>query len=208
MLSKYPITYAQFQAFIDAKDGFTDERWWQDLFMKNQAMFPQRYKYGNHPRDNVSWYQAVAFCRWLTFSYHKADLLLRNYEIRLPSEQQWEIAARMPDNRVYPWGMNYSTNAANLGQIGMTSTVGIYPQGQNNDGIEDMAGNVWEWCINDYYDASSTSTSSDRRKALRGGAWVNSTEKYLRSTSRNHCVPYATTDYIGFRVCAVKHYAS
>ncbi len=106
-ISRYPVTYAQFQAFVEAEDGFSNPRWWDELGADDEHKREpgeQRFKFLNHPRNNVSWYDAVAFCRWLN------DKL--GYEVRLPTEQEWEKAARGTDGRIYPYCRNM-VNALN-----------------------------------------------------------------------------------------------
>ncbi len=152
-ISRYPITYAQFQAFVDAPDGFRDPRWWEGLAADEdhrRAPDEQRFKYANHPREDVSWYDAVAFCRWLSDKLGES--------VSLPTEQEWEKAARGRDGREYPWGNGYLAGYANINEtmgdagptyLGMTSAVGAYPQGASPYGVMDMSGNVWEWCLNE-----------------------------------------------------------
>jgi hypothetical protein len=76
-ISKYLITYSQFQVFVDDPHIYNDDRWWEGINEKyrKQVVAEQRNKYGNYPRDNVSWYQAVAFTRWMNVQYHEKDLL-------------------------------------------------------------------------------------------------------------------------------------
>ncbi len=81
-ISRYPITNIQYQTFID-DGGYQNERWWQDL--KKPDAEESQWHHANRPRTDVNWYEAVAFCRWLSAQ--------RNYKIQLPSEQQWEKAA-------------------------------------------------------------------------------------------------------------------
>src|SRR5262249_37558525 len=93
-ISRYPITYRQFQALIDAEDGFRNAAWWKGLHQESKEQQQggpgdQAFKYWNHPRERVSWYDAVAYCRWLS-----AKL---GTEITLPTEQEWEKAARWTD---------------------------------------------------------------------------------------------------------------
>src|SRR5690606_20791550 len=135
-ISRYPITYAQFQAFLDAPDGFYHPGWWDGLAAndddKAQPGEPD-FPYANHPREHVSWYGAVAFCRWLT-----AKL---GYEVRLPTESEWEKAARGTDGRIYPYGDEYDVAKANIGEtgIGQTSAVGLFPDGASPYGALDMS---------------------------------------------------------------------
>ncbi|NJL94434.1 MAG: formylglycine-generating enzyme family protein [Anaerolineae bacterium] len=92
----YPITYAQFQAFIDDPEGLVDDRWWQGLAepARFRRPFEQAFPYANHPREMVNWYQAIAFCRWFSHRlggpYALDDVLA--WKVRLPTEQEWEKA--------------------------------------------------------------------------------------------------------------------
>ena len=165
-IARYPVTNAQYQAFIDA-GGYRDERWW-----KGPA---ERVFYGptepnwtqpNRPRTVVSWFQAVAFCRWLS-----AQLGL---EIRLPTEIEWEKAARGTDGREYPWGDGYRPGFANVDEteanagsssLAQTTAVGVYPHVASPCGARDLAGNVWEWCINDLDDNAGIERKSDADRA-------------------------------------------
>jgi hypothetical protein len=140
-IARYPITYRQFQAFIDAEDGFHNSQWWQGLAADAEhkaAPDEQWFKYWNHPRENVSWWDAVAFCRWLS-----AKL---GYAVRLPTEQEWEKAARGTDGREYPYEGEFDAAKGNTHETGIrqTSAVGIFPDGASPYGVLDMSGNVEE----------------------------------------------------------------
>jgi formylglycine-generating enzyme required for sulfatase activity len=197
-ISRYPITNAQFQAFIDA-GGYNSEEWWRDI-VKVQPVEPH-WKLANRPRETVSWYEAVAFCRWLGQSLR--------VDIRLPTEQQWEKAARGEDGREYPWGDGYLAGAANINEtvdnIGpnnqdQTTAVGLYPQGGSPSGGQDMSGNVWEWCLNkDNTQASVETDSSGDERVLRGGSWLGSPED-ARSALRFRFYPGFQDGNFGFRV--------
>jgi hypothetical protein len=204
-VSRYPITYAQFQAFIDAPDGYQNTAWWHGLWWSGLAeqqptLWEQAFKFGNHPRENVTWYDAVAFCRWLS---SKSD-----YEVRLPTEQEWDKAARGTDGREFPWGNQYVLGYANMDEswremgphnLRMTSAVGIYPLSHSPYGVEDACGNVWEWCLNKYDDTEVTTVEGAFARVLRGGSWgdlIFPTEWMIRY---GHYPSYR--DYgIGFRV--------
>jgi hypothetical protein len=207
-IARYPITYKQFQAFLDMPDGFNHDAWWQGLTKKyqKQEMREQYFKYWNHPRETVSWYQAVAYCRWLS-----AKL---GYEVRLPTEQEWEKAARGTDGREYPWGNEYIPGYANINEtdqtnltgyyyIRQTTDVGMYLQGASPYGVLDISGNIWEWSLNEYENPENIEISSNAPRVLRGGSWSNS-GNYARCVSRYKYYPYSKYLNIGFRiVCSV-----
>ncbi len=169
-IAKYPITYAQYQAFVKAKDGFENLEWWKGIpkEYQKQELKEQNQKWSNHPRDNVSWYQAVAFTRWLTAHYRTSNLLGLAEEIRLPTEWEWHWAAQGgSEQRKYPWG-EWKEGYANTKEanIRRTVAVGTYPQGAALCRAEDMSGNIWEWCANKPY-------AKIYARAVRGGSFYN-----------------------------------
>ncbi|MCA9993295.1 MAG: SUMF1/EgtB/PvdO family nonheme iron enzyme, partial [Anaerolineales bacterium] len=206
-LARYPVTYAQFQCFVDAPD-FGAERWWQGMPGYAQGLGEQAFPFTNHPRERVSWYQAMAFGRWLTARLHAGELPtgeltgdVRRYEITLPHEYEWEVAARWPNSnaadRLYPWGPEFDAAKANTaeGGIGQTTAMGIYPAGKNAAlGLYDLSGNVWEWCRNKYDNPDDEAVDgSDAWRVLRGGSWASSADGacaayrvYATSAGRPH----------------------
>ena len=190
LMDKYEVTVEQYAAFLQAKwiDRPTD---WKTM---NQSSHQKR------PVANVDWADADAYCRWVGK--------------RLPTEAEWEKAARGTDHRLYPWGNESPTRVyANLGKETWSnhwalSTVGSYEDGKSPYGIYDMAGNVWEW-VSDWYDPNYYKTSPAQNptgpptgdhKVIRGGSW-GSGEKDLRSTDRNVHLPSFRGLGTGFR-CA------
>lgn len=207
-ISRYPVTNSQFQAFIDA-GGYSDERWWQDL-IKPEPQVPH-WKQANRPRETVNWFEALAFTRWLSAQ--------RGYPITLPTEQQWEKAARGTDGRVYPWGDEYRSGFANVNEtfqktgpyyLNETSAAGIYPQGKSPYHCVDMAGNVWEWCVNkqhhpDLHPGLIMPEHSNEWCALRGGSW-NGRPGFACASLRNWGGPDYRGLFFGFRVVCLSPY--
>jgi hypothetical protein len=201
-IARYPITNAQFQCFIDDK-GYESDDWWEGL--DRPAPERPRWAYANHPRETASWYEAVAFCRWLDVKLRARGDVAQEWKVRLPTEQEWEKAARGIDGREFPWG-KFESGRANLDEslgeegpfrLGQTSAVGIYPQGVSPHGALDMAGNVWEWCADEY---DQTDRSEERPRVLRGGSWY----RYrldCRAAYRAHAHPGLRNAILGFRLC-------
>jgi len=196
-MAKFPITYAQFQAFVDAPDGYRYPEWRKnpdlaDWFGKDGTRWPQRWDLANRPRENVTWPEAVAFCRWLTAQAHTHPELLpdasllpkleQGWSIRLPTEQEWVKAARGFDDRMFPWGgQEYKVGYANVDEtedktvphnLQETSPVGMYPHAASPFGVEEMSGNVWEYCLNKYNEPADLNLAGDDWRAMRGGSWV------------------------------------
>ncbi|MFM7172990.1 MAG: formylglycine-generating enzyme family protein, partial [Caldilinea sp.] len=128
-----------------------------------------------HPVVYVSWEDAAAFCAWLGEQ--------ENATIRLPTEAEWEKAARGTEGREYPWEGPFDKTLCNMDETGIegTSPVGIFPAGESPYEVAEMAGNVWEW-VNDRYDRRYYSVSPAKnpqgpakgdRRVLRGGSWFD-----------------------------------
>lgn len=145
-LSKYPVTVMQYQAFVRASDGFSDDRWWSSNGLDwRRHNSPAQGGPGvpeNGPQAGITWYEAQAFCNWASYRHGEP--------IRMPTEAEWEWAARGPKAWLYPWGDQPRSEMANTleGGIGRPCTVGCFesltPWGAN--GPCDLIGNVWEWC--------------------------------------------------------------
>jgi len=206
-IARHPVTCIQFQSFLSAPDGFGRDEWWNKFIPKyqKQEVARQRFQFANHPCDNVSWYQAVAFCRWLSTKL--------GYEVRLPTEQEWEKAARGTDGRKFPWGNTYVSGFANIDEtiqyatvgsyhLRHTTAAGMYPQGASPYGVMDMAGNVWEWCLNEYSYPENIEVLGIATRVLRGGVWHLSVD-FAHCSYRDWSSPRYGYDYLGFRlVCA------
>ena len=156
-MSKYPITYAQYEAFIHAADGYFNPAWWQRADPHREPA-EQRWPIPDHPREHVNWYEAVAFCRWLSHRLGRT--------IRLPTEQQWQRAAEGDAGRAYPWGERYDdTSLANTREraLGHTTPVTQFAKGVSQFGVFDMGGNVWEWCLNSYSIRAGSAPMPEKR---------------------------------------------
>ncbi len=180
-VAQYLTTYSQFQAFAEASDGFADERWWvgfPDKYVK-QSLSAAVAQYDNYPRDSVSWYQAVAFTRWLDAKYRQHGLFAqfsdRNWQLRLPTEQEWQwLAQNGNEARQYPWGEWDEQPRANTSEAGIgdrSTAVGMYPHGAAVCGALDVAGNLYEWCANNHGDPEIIDATNTSYKVLRGGAF-------------------------------------
>lgn len=213
-IGKYPVTNAQYRRFVD--DGAYTEKWrvcwtdagwqWRD---KNAVEKPSylddpQWNLDNHPVVGVSWYEAVAYCNWLT----QTDPHKRKF--RLPTEAEWEKSARGTDAREYPWGKDFDPRRANTveNRIQRTTAVGLFALGESPYHAQDMAGNVWEWCSSvGYYkykkqgpeEDGSESLEGEERRSLRGGSWFDDRD-LARCADRNWSDPVSRYYSIGFRV--------
>ena len=187
-ISKYEATFAQYDRFCSetGRQKPSDAGWG-----RNQR-----------PVINVSWHDSKAFCDWL--SNRTGD------DVHLPTEAQWEKAARGTDQRKYPWGNSApnSSRANYQDDHRKTMPVGSYPGGASYYGVHDMAGNVWEWCADwwdeNYYRYSPSENpqgpSSGTERVERGSAWCSS-DVGLRTSFRAHSKPSRYNYTIGFRIC-------
>ncbi len=187
-LDKYEVTNAQYKAFLQS-NGHPPPRYWND----------NRFNQPDAPVVGVTWYDARDYCRW------KGK--------RLPTEAEWERAARGPQGYLWPWGNEYKEGYANVEGTAdgykYTAPVGRFEQGKTAEGVYDMAGNVWEW-IADWYNnttyssrstpANPTGPENGTLKVLRGGSWIFAPE-LTRATNRNANPPDNAYVSIGFR-CA------
>ena len=228
-LARFPITNAQWAIFMAAdgydstkpwwdgaariwlaRDDMTTEglKTWQQREYKGQPEFWTTPEYGrtrtNHPVVGISWYEAMAFCRWLT------DYLHDGFTYSLPSELEWEYAARGVEHRTYAWGNQEPDGEhANFNRLyDGISAVGCFPNGATpTTGLLDMTGNVWEWTRSAYrpYPYAPDDGREDRsepvekRFTLRGGGWVNP-PIYLRASYRDDNTPVFRTFNVGLRL--------
>jgi formylglycine-generating enzyme required for sulfatase activity len=199
-IAKYPITNAQYQVFADALDGYTNPQWWrysdhaQQWHTANPQPQERAFPQDDHPRTNVSWYESVAFCCWLT-----AKITPR--QITLPTEQQWQRAAVGDTGWAYPWGNEWDPNRCNSSvdaKSRTTMSVREHPQGASPYGVIDISGNAWEWCLT-WWETDSIRLSGSHSRVMRGGSWGFDDPDFFRATYRYWDGPESGNSQVGFR---------
>ncbi len=215
-VARYPVTHAQYWAFAQDTGHKTPQAqgdWARPYEWRDGQPPPQRL---DQPVVLVTWHDARAYCAWLTARLRAwqgtpqplaARLREKGWVVRLPTEAEWEKAARGTDGRAFPWGESPDPNRANYDDtgIGTTSAVGCFPGGASPYGVLDMSGNVWEWCQSLYkeypYKPKDGREKLDDNglRVLRGGAFVNG-ERYVRCASRSWRGPDYRSYHVGFRL--------
>lgn len=210
-IARYPVTVAQFNEFVkDSKYEPSSENSLLGIL--------------NHPVRNITWYDALAYCKWLNEKLKTISAVhMPNNEIedkfwsginlgtlvvKLPSEAEWEKGARGDgDTKIFPWGDDESSNKANCNMtIGSTSSVGCFPQGKSPYGLLDMSGNVWEWTRSihkaytyDPFDGRENLEDRVIHRVLRGGGFYDG-NRDIRCACRYWYFPDLWVDRLGFRV--------
>lgn len=245
-LGKYPVTNAEFAEFINAR-GYETERYWTAMGWKwlhgrlGQELAPgfwrePRLNQARYPVVGVSWYEAAAFCNWLNETSKAGDRETGRQEdrepgkqgnwetgklvkFRLPSEAEWEYAARGQNNaRNFPWGDRFERGRANTAEAGFggTTPVSHFPAGVSPFGVWDMAGNVFEWTLSKWgnnwqelqypYPYRAQSDGEDIEgsgaRVMRGGSWFNPSQEAV-CAYRSRYLAGSRGSNIGFRVARV-----
>jgi formylglycine-generating enzyme required for sulfatase activity len=191
LMAKFPLTNEQYAAYPGNKEHPVKD--WKDK--------------KNHPVVNVSWNDAMAYCKWFNET-HADELKKRAITLHLPTEAQWEKAARGEYGNEWPWGNEFDPKKCNAdeGRKGGTTPVDAYPQGESPYGVADMVGNVWEWTHTLFKgypyeaDKSREDEKASGSRVLRGGSW-SSDRNVARCAYRYISLPDNHNYSIGFRVC-------
>ncbi len=168
-IDRFPVTNADYQKFVRATGHAEPQHWRRGTWPEGKA---------DHPVVQIAWESALAYATWAGK--------------RLPTEFEWEKAARGTDGRVWPWGNVFDSGKCNTDSGGTTAVGSYSPAGDSPYGAADMAGNVWEWI---------GGQRSPLRMPLRGGDWLDGRNEATTFHRRMH-TPYRKNDFIGFRCAA------
>ena len=185
-IARYPVTNAEYELFVNATGHTPPPHWRGGKVPRHEATLPVVH---------VSWQDANAYAQWA--------------QGRLPTEGEWEKAARGADGRIYPWGNSFEFVADQGADLitDQPTPVGNRPNTVSPYGVHDAAGNVWEWTA-DWYQPYEGNTHRDsdygeKHKVLRGGSWLEvrdqTANRYFRCANRLHAPPNCTASNIGFR---------
>ena len=182
-IGRYPVTVAEYKIFVE-NDGYLNKRWWKEGgygSRKEPDKWTQKLEHPNRPVTDVTWYEAAAYSAWAG--------------ARLPTDAEWRRAERGENRRDYPWGNErLDPTRANFRENGPghATPVGLYPAGATPEGVQDMAGNVWEW-VQDRFEQGK------EERVLLGGSWYHyGTDR--RYGHRLRSGPGKRILYIGFRL--------
>jgi formylglycine-generating enzyme required for sulfatase activity len=190
-MAKFPVTNEQYAVYAETGkhpvDGWDKKR--------------------DHPVVNVSWNDAMAYCKWFNEEY-KTELQQRGITLHLPTEAQWEKAARGEYGNEWPWGNEFDQNKCNSleSRLEGTTRVDAYPAGASPYGVMDMVGNVWEWThtlFKEYpyqADKSREDEQASGSRVLRGGSFLNH-RNIARCAARLNLIPDYRDRDLGFRIC-------
>ena len=185
-IGRYPVTNAEYEVFVNATGHTSPPHWRDEKVSPDEATLPVVH---------ISWYDANAYAQWAGG--------------RLPTEAEWEKAARGADGRIYPWGDEFKPSVDQGAPIltDQLTPVGNRPAAVSPYGVHEVAGNVWEWTADWYqpYEGNSHRDRDygDKHKVLRGGSWLEvrdeTANRYFRCANRLHAPPNYTASNIGFR---------
>lgn len=195
-IARRPVSHGQYAAFVAATQARPPVQW-------HGPQPPQEL--ADLPVVDVTWNEAQDYCTWLSQTSGVA--------VRLPTEAEWEYAARGDDGRWWPWGSAPDAARANVAEaaLGGPCEAGRFPDGASPWGLLDMAGNVWEWTASlqaaypyvasDGRESPTPVEGMDRRRIMRGGCWANPLH-YARTTCRFRLPPERSTHLLGLRLAS------
>lgn len=208
-LARYAVTNAEFAEFMadggyDNPDYWWEEGWalrttrhWTHPAFWGEKTYRSGLDFADDPVVGVSWYEAEAYARWSG--------------TRLPTEAEWEAAARGVEGRIWPWGNQWQADAANTAEAGhlTTTPVGLFPAGATPEGVLDLIGNVFEWTASlyqpyPYVAAYHEQPHSTLDRSVRGCSFNHKGSYFSRAAYRFHCMPSTRQSDMGFRVIATK----
>jgi toxoflavin biosynthesis protein ToxD len=206
-ITRTPITNAHYATYVRATNCPPPSHW--------RGPLPPEHLH-NHPVVTVNWHEANAFCQWLSSAEGRDEVGTQRTAslptdttgvYRLPTEAEWEYAARGSGGATFPWGELFDPTLVNTreGGVGSTSPVGAYPAGASPCGALDMAGNVWQWThsLDRVYpyraDDGREAAQGEGRRILRGGCYANP-HGFARCACRFRMPPAMRNEFIGFRV--------
>jgi formylglycine-generating enzyme required for sulfatase activity len=209
-IGRVPVTVGEYRAFVEANAYLKPQYWtaagwaWREASNVVQPSLWDEAKWSGDDRlpiVGVSWYEAYAYCRWLSEATGRA--------YRLPTEAEWEKAARGVDGRLFPWGNAFDASRCNARASGFGQTTPVErfsPGGDSPYGCADMAGNASEWTLSQFraypHDAADerNDPEGDTERVIRGGSWFKPVLR-TRTVSRGMNDPFFSDDDVGFR-CA------
>jgi formylglycine-generating enzyme required for sulfatase activity len=201
------VSTRQYSAFVTAggyshRTLWTESGWdWRQAFgVDGPLSVPHPFDIANHPRIGITWYEAIAYARWVSERHEELGVSSR---VRLPTESELERAIRGDLGNRFAHGNQVDYTRCNGGgtRIGTTSAVGVFPGGRSPHGLYDATGNVWEWTLSTVEDEWGADLDGDAGRVTRGGAW-NSYGNYLRAAFRYAFAPLTRNLVIGVRLAA------
>jgi formylglycine-generating enzyme required for sulfatase activity len=212
-IAKYSVTNAQYSLFMKA-GGYTQRRWWTDdgwdvrlqgwawdedayrpsgnAWLEPRFWQDDKWNKPDYPVVGVSWYEAIAYCNWLSEATGE--------QIMLPTEQQWQRAAHGDTNSAYAWGDQFDNARCNYNTDGTTPVTHFDGKGNSPFGVVDMTGNVWEWNLTDHESGENNFNKLATKRVQRGGSWRDEHDILPRADFRGWYYPYGWIYDIGFRL--------
>jgi len=203
-IGRFPVTVAEYEKFV-VSEGYVEPEFWSaggHGAWRRPLQWDQQLRYPNRPVTGVSWYEAMAYCQW------------RGQGVRLLTEAEWGRAAAGSAGRPFPWGgespdpsrLNFAAadggDARRRQSLQHATPVGFYPAGATPEGVLDLAGNVFEWCADEWLEPGADPSAGARPelRVVRGGCFA-SVALFVRSAFRGRYPADKRADHIGFRVC-------